>query len=103
MIKAVPFYALNQKVKFGKLLVLVVCLALAIFMTVEVTHFHDSGIDAAHCQLCASAHIAVDSQPAWLTTYVLRLIELVPVTDVSPRAGPAILTAYSRPPPVVSI
>jgi hypothetical protein len=94
---------LNQKIKFGELMVLLVCLALAIFMTVEVAHFHDSGIDSAHCQLCASAHIAVDSQPAWLTSHVLRLIELVPTQDVSPRAGPVILTAYSRPPPVVSI
>ena len=94
---------LKQQLKFGKLLVLVVCLALAIFMTAEVSHFHGSGIDSAHCQLCASAHIAVDAQPAWLTAYVLRLIEFVPTTDVSPRAAPAMLTAYSRPPPAVSI
>ncbi len=94
---------MHRKFKFGKLLVLVVCLALTIFMTVEIAHAHNAGADSSHCQLCASAHIAIDTQPAWLTVYVLRLIEVVPVADASPRAGPVILTAYIRPPPAVSI
>ena len=95
---------LSQKAKFGKLLVIVVCLALAMFMTAEAAHSHAAGpADSAHCQLCASAHVAVDTQPAWLTSYVLRLIDLVPVAEASPGSSPVVVTAYIRPPPALSI
>jgi hypothetical protein len=93
----------SQRAKFGKLVVMV-CLALAMFMTVEVAHSHAAGpVDSAHCQLCASAHVAVDTQPAWLTTYVLRLIDIVPVVEASTGSSPVIVTTYIRPPPALSI
>ncbi len=94
---------MKPETQVGKLLLLalcaLLCVTLAAFMTVEVSHAHSGPVDAAHCQLCSSAHVVVDVQPAWLTAYVLRLIEVVPVTAVSPAANPVFVTAFIRPPP----
>ena len=79
------------------------CVLFVFLMTVEVARSHpnETGDFAAttHCQLCATAHIAVVSQPFALSAYVLRLIGTVLVGDVS-RGSPAVIfTTYIRPPP----
>ena len=103
IIKEYPPHALKPETQVGKLLLLVVCAVLCVtiaaFMTVEVSHAHAGPVDAAHCQLCTSAHVAADIQPAWLTAYVLRLIDVVPVTESSPAPGPVFVAAFIRPPP----
>jgi len=76
------------------------CVVLAVFMTVEVSHSHPADPQgAAHCQWCASAHVATDTQPAWMTAYVLRLIERVSIGEPDPGSSPVIVTAFIRPPP----
>ncbi len=95
-----PFPTLTNKLQFGKLLAVLLCVVLAVFMTVEVTHSHpDTPVDASHCQLCASAHVAIDVQPTWMTAYVLRLIERVSSGEVSPGSVAVVVTAFIRPPP----
>ncbi len=92
--------ALTNKIQFGKLLAVLLCVVLAVFMTVEVAHSHpDTPVDASHCQLCASAHVAVDTQPAWMTAYVLRLIERVSIGEACPGSLAVVVTAFIRPPP----
>ncbi len=54
----------------------------------------------AHCQLCATAHTAVASQPAWLTGFVLHLIGQISIGEPSPGSRVVVVTAFIRPPPV---
>lgn len=88
-----------------KLLALVLSLLLVVFMTAEVAHNHASGaVDlsaAAHCQLCAVAHVGSISQPSWLTAHVQHLIGQVALAEPSLTSRLAIPTAFIRPPPAV--
>jgi hypothetical protein len=89
------------KSKFGRLLAVLLCAVLAVFMTVEVAHNDHAGpADNAHCQLCASAHVAIDTQPMWMTAYVLRLIERISIGEPDPGSSAVVVTAFIRPPPV---
>jgi hypothetical protein len=87
---------------FVALLCVVLAVVLAAFMTVEIAHNHPAG-DASsnHCQFCASAHVAIDAQPSWLTGYVLRLVGVVSAGEPSPGSCPVVVTAFIRPPPAV--
>jgi hypothetical protein len=92
---------LTSKAQFGKLLAVVLCVVLAVFMTVEVAHNDPAGpADSSHCQLCAAAHVAIDTQPAWMTAYVLRLIERISIGQPDPGSSPVVVTAFIRPPPI---
>ena len=92
---------LKPEAKFGKLLAVLLCVVLAVFMTVEVAHSDPAGsADTSHCQLCASAHVAIDTQPTWMTAYVLRLIERISIGETSPGSSAVVVTAFIRPPPV---
>jgi hypothetical protein len=91
--------------KFGKVVALILGLFLAFFMTVEVAHSHlpDSDIaTTSHCQLCLTAHVAIASQPAWLTGYVLHLIGNVSIGEPSRGSQVVVFTAFIRPPPAVA-
>lgn len=81
-------------------------MVLAVFMTVEVAHNDPANpggsVDTSHCQLCAAAHIAVDTQPTWMTAYVLRLIERVSIGEPDPGSSAVVVTAFIRPPPFSS-
>jgi hypothetical protein len=91
--------------QFGRVLVSLLGLFLAVFMTFEVAHGHgnasagDPG-SSTHCQVCMTAHTAVSSQPAWLTVFVLRLIGEVTIGTPSCGSRVVVFTAYIRPPPV---
>jgi hypothetical protein len=74
-------------------------------MTVEAAHSHPAGIAGTtpiHCQFCATAHVAIASQPSWLTGYVLRLIGTVVIGEPSVGTRPVVFTAFIRPPPAES-
>jgi hypothetical protein len=88
--------------QFGKVLVTLLCVALAFFMTVEVSHSHPAGTTEnapIHCQFCATAHVATASQPSWLTGYVLHLIGIVASGEPSVGTRPVVFTTFIRPPP----
>jgi hypothetical protein len=94
---------LTSRAKFGKLLALVLCVVFAVFMTVEVAHTDaddpTGAADSTHCQLCATAHVAVDTQPTWLTAYVMQLIERISIGEPDPGSSAVVVTAFIRPPP----
>src|SRR5271170_4892567 len=90
---------------FGRFLISLLGLFLAVFMTFEVAHGHSgTGANASgsstHCQLCMTAHTAVSNQPAWLTGFVLRLIGEVSIGEPSCGSRVVIFTVHIRPPPV---
>lgn len=86
--------------KFARVLVTLLCVFLACLMTAEVAHTHPNGApDAIHCQFCATAHVAVNSPPSWLTGYVLRLIGAVTIGEPSRGSRIVVRTALIRPPP----
>jgi hypothetical protein len=88
--------------KFARVIVTLLCVFLAFFMTAEAAHIHPDGApDAMHCPLCATAHVAVSSAPAWLTGYVLQLIGAVTLGEPSRGSRIVVPTAFIRPPPVV--
>ncbi len=72
-------------------------------MTVEVAHSHPASagdLDAAgHCQICATAHIAIASAPAPLTTSVLHVIGAVRLVEPTRGTRLLIRTSFIRPPP----
>ncbi len=89
--------------KFARVLVTLLCVLLAVFMTVEIAHHHPAGVpDGAptQCQFCATAHVAIASQPSWLTSYVLHLIGIVSIGETSRGSRTVVQTAFIRPPPV---
>jgi ammonia channel protein AmtB len=91
--------------KFARVLVTLLCVFLVFFMTAELAHSHAGSLrDNApvHCQLCATAHVAVASQPSWLTGYVLHLIGEVTIGETSRGSRAVVQTAFIRPPPVNS-
>jgi hypothetical protein len=92
---------LRHNAKFARLVVALLSVVLAVFMTVEVSHCHPaSNPCSTHCQLCSSAHIAVDAQPSWLTGYVLQRLGVVSAGEPSPGSCAVTVTAFIRPPPV---
>ena len=90
-----------------KLLTLLLGLLLVVFMTAEVAHSHPTGTvdlsSAAHCQLCAIAHVGTVAQPAWLTAHIQHLIGCVTLAEPSLQSRLIIPTAFIRPPPPVAI
>jgi hypothetical protein len=84
----------------GKVLVAILCVLLAVFMTVEISHSHGTNMDPMQCQFCATAHVALASQPSWLSSYVLHLIRIVAIGEPSLGSQPVVSTAFIRPPPV---
>jgi hypothetical protein len=42
----------------------------------------------------------VDTQPTWMTAYVLRLIERISIGEPAPGSSAVVVTAFIRPPPV---
>jgi hypothetical protein len=91
--------------KFGKVVAVILVFILAFFMTVQVAHSHPAGSDigaTTHCQFCLTAHIAMASQPAWLTGYVLHLIGNVSIGEPSRGSRVVVFTSFIRPPPAVS-
>ena len=93
---------MTESSKFVRVMVTVLCVFLALFMTAEVAHVHADGTpDAIHCQFCSTAHVAVTSQPSWLTGYVLHLIGIVSIGEPSPGSRVVIRTAFIRPPPSI--
>jgi hypothetical protein len=86
--------------QFGKVLAGLLCVVLACFMTVEVAHNHPvSDIDGAHCPICATAHIAIDSAPAVLAAQVLHVVAAVPAGEPLSGSRAVVFTAFIRPPP----
>lgn len=86
--------------KFARVIVTLLCVFLAFLMTAEVAHIHPDGSpDAIHCQLCATAHVAVTSPPSWLTGYILHRIGAVTIGEPSRGSRIVVPTAFIRPPP----
>ncbi|RRA49558.1 hypothetical protein [Acidipila sp. EB88] len=83
----------------GKIILGLLCLLLAVFMTVEVAHSHADLVGGSHCQLCASSHLAVDAAPAWLTPLVLFLLGIVSLGEPATGSRPVVMTTLIRPPP----
>ncbi len=90
--------------QLGKVLIAFLGLFLAFFMTVEAAHSHSNGLGDAtasvHCQLCATAHVSVISQPSWLTGFILHLIGTVSIGEPAQGSRTVVFTAFIRPPPV---
>ena len=78
------------------------CIALAVFMTVEASHSHVGVAASGHCSLCASAHLAIHTEPAWLTPLILLLLGTVFFGEALPGSRPLLLTSCIRPPPSAS-
>jgi hypothetical protein len=88
--------------QFGKVLAGLLCVVLACFMTVEVAHNHPANdIDGAHCPICATAHIAIDSPPSVFTAQVLYVLAAVSVGEPLPGSRAVVFTAFIRPPPAL--
>jgi hypothetical protein len=96
---------MTYSTKFARVLVTLLCVFLVFFMTAELAHSHPGGLlDNApvHCEFCATAHVAITSQPSWLTGYVLHLIGEVRLGETSRGSQAVVRTAFIRPPPVDS-
>ena len=96
---------MRQPTQYGKVLIGLLSLLLAVFMTVEAAHTHSTitgdGTSSAQCQICATAHVAVAGQPAWLTGYVLHLIGTVTLGEPTRGSRIVVRTSFIRPPPPV--
>lgn len=96
---------MRQPTQLGKVLIGLLSLLLAVFMTFEVAHSHTAvagDINAStHCQICATAHVAIAGQPAWLTGYILHLIGTVTIGEPTRGSRIVVRTAFIRPPPPV--
>ena len=96
---------MRQPIKLGRIFVGLLALMLVVFMTIEVAHTHAEGAGdvntAAHCQICATAHVAAASQPAWLTGFVLHLIGSITIGEPTRGSRTVVRTAFIRPPPPV--
>ncbi len=93
-----------HRISIRTLLIGVLGTLLLVFMTAEIAHSHPQVVDsstAIHCQLCATAHLATASQPAWLTSFVLHLIGTVDIGEPTRGSRIVIRTALIRPPPFV--
>lgn len=90
---------MKSKSKLAGILVGLLCLVLAVFMTAEVAHSHADVAAAAHCQLCSTAHLAIDVEPSWLTPAILLLLGIVSLGEPSPGSRAVLVTAFIRPPP----
>ncbi|MCU1312974.1 MAG: hypothetical protein JWM54_731 [Acidobacteriaceae bacterium] len=96
---------MTYSAKFARVLVTLLCVFLVFFMTAELAHSHaGSLLDNApvHCQFCATAHVALATQPSWLTSYVLHLIGEVTIGETSRGSRAVVQTVFIRPPPVHS-
>ena len=94
---------MRQRIQLARLLIGLLALMLAVFMTVEVAHNHPAGDGSAatHCQICATAHVTAASQPAWLTGFVLHIIGSVSTGEPTRGSRIVVRTAFIRPPPPV--
>ena len=94
---------MRHKDQLGRVLIVLLGLLLAVFMTVEIAHSHSTEAGAitgaAHCQICATAHVASASEPAWLTGFVLLLLGTVILGEPSPGLRPVLHALFIRPPP----
>ncbi len=94
---------MRHETGFSRLLIVFLGLLLVVFMTVEIAHSHtdDAGAvsSATHCQICAVAHVASASQPAWLTGFVLLLLGTIAIGEPSPGSRPVLRAVFIRPPP----
>lgn len=87
--------------KVARFFIVALCCVLLLFLTVEIAHGHADGApDAAHCPLCAAAHVAIGVSPAWLTAAIFLLLGILCMGDSSPGSRAVLVTAFIRPPPV---
>ena len=81
--------------------VAVLCLILLALLTVvQVTHVHEIGTDADHCQLCVVIHSVV---PLLMLVTALLLVRIVTVAPALVEVRPIVRywhpTLFTRPPP----
>lgn len=86
---------------FARVVTLVLCCLLLLFMTVEVAHTHGADT-AAHCQLCLAAHVALQSPVVAAALLLLAMFTRVAMGEAARGFARAGEVRRIRPPPVLS-
>jgi hypothetical protein len=85
--------------KFVRILAMVLCCVLLVFLTVEAAHMHAPGADAGHCQLCIAAHVALGSVIVAAAALILAAIAAMMEREEEAGFWVARSTHRIRPPP----
>jgi hypothetical protein len=89
--------------KFVRVLALVLCCVLLVFLTVEAAHMHAPGTDAAHCRLCMAAHLGLGSVVVTWAALVLAAIAAMAERETAAGFWVSRSTHRIRPPPAGGI
>jgi hypothetical protein len=85
--------------KFVRILALILCCVLLVFLSVEAVHMHAPGTDAAHCQLCTAAHIAVGTAMIAVAALILAAIAAMVEREAAAGFWVSLSENRIRPPP----
>ena len=92
----------DRKAQLGRVLALMLCVAIVVFFTALLVHSHgmsETAEHAAHCQVCALGHTTASTPTVLSLTIALQMLMLLRVGTPrrgSPRFVPIPTT---RPPP----
>ena len=93
---------IKSSTTFRSIIAALLCVMVAIFVSVGMAHVHADVATASHCQICALAHVTEAAPLIWLTPLVLLLLGAVVLGDPSPGSRDVVVTAFIRPPPTLS-
>jgi hypothetical protein len=89
--------------KFVRILALILCCVLLVFLTVEAAHMHAPGTDAAHCRLCIAAHVGLSTEIVAAAALILAAVAML----IERRAAAGFWVSRSthriRPPPACGL
>lgn len=87
----------------GRVVFVVVCLALLALLTViQIAHVHSVDTDADHCPLCIALHSAAPVSAAVAVIVLVQIESLSPVVEVRSIATSWRPQLFIRPPPPAS-
>ncbi len=89
--------------KFVRILALILCCVLLVFLTVEAAHMHAPGTDAAHCPLCIAAHVALGGEATTIAALILATIAALAERETAAGFWVSRATHRIRPPPAHGI
>ena len=93
-------YVFNIQNRPVRVLAVVLCAVLFLFMTAALAHSHaDEPSSSSHCQICSTAHLVADPQPPALCSLTWFQVGQVALGEVSAGSRAVLVTAFIRPPP----
>ena len=95
----------NRRAQLGRILALLLCVAIAVFFTAVLVHSHGvatSGDHAAHCQVCALGHTTASIATVITLTIALQMLMLMRA-GAPTRGSPRFVVVHTTRPPPASL